>query len=346
MDGFTEQEMNKEQKNSIIEKIKAAMSPDYRLLYATVSGSHLYGTSSPESDLDVKFVFMPSVRDCILGIDSRNININTSNDHTRNTKDDIDIQGWSIQFFVELLRRGDTNAIDILYSYTNEDCLVYCDNAYAEMIIANHDMLYDHSNMRGILGYVVSQSERYGLKGTRFSKLVEINKIIDSYKDRIATEDELKLSDISDEIIERVGDSTYCMLTETEDNRKAIRICGKVHLLDISMREFIRRLDLDLGRYGERTKKSMDGSDWKALSHAYRGIIQGLEILAYKKITFPLRGAYSIKAIKNGEYERDHVNDLIALNMEKLKCCLDKTEKNKVNVNEVNNLILSLYKIF
>ena len=101
-----------------MDKIYGSVDSSYRILYVTKMGSHLYGTNSENSDTDVKFIFLPSEEDCLLGIAAKNININSSNDKEANTKDDVDIQGWSLQFFIDLLRKGDTNALDVLYSYT------------------------------------------------------------------------------------------------------------------------------------------------------------------------------------------------------------------------------------
>ena len=150
--------MNKDKITEILATITSDLAKrKYKLLYVTLMGSSLYGTSTESSDIDVKFIFMPSTEDCVLGVASSNININSSNDNTRNTKDDIDIQGWSVQFFLNLLNKGDTNALDVLFSYTNENCVLYMDSLYCNHILFQSDMLYDKNNLRGLLGYIVTQ---------------------------------------------------------------------------------------------------------------------------------------------------------------------------------------------
>ncbi len=232
----------------IFNKIVDNLPDGYTLLYATISGSRLYGTHNENSDTDVKFIFKPSLKDCVLGKASRNININTSDDSTTNTKDDVDIQGWSIQFFLDLLKNGDTNAIDILYSITNEDCIIENDILMLP-IMSNPTKYFDKTNMRGLLGYIVSQSDKYGLKGSRYNKLSHVYEVakeeliklpqmrgIDSYIYH-------KLTSIYEKILEKCGDEVFCKYEICQDERKAIRVGGKVHMLDISIDEFMRRLE-------------------------------------------------------------------------------------------------------
>jgi len=327
----------------ILNKINNGLPEGYRLLYASKMGSHLYGTNSPTSDLDVKFIFLPSVNDCLLGVDSKNINMNTSNDKDKNTSDDVDIQGWSIQFFVDLLRKSDTNAIDLLYSYTNENCIIYMSKAIKDQMFDYPTEYFDVSNMRGLLGYIVSQSEKYGLKGSRFSKFLEIKEAVDKYKEYEWYNQDLHLRDIYHDLILEVGDDLYCKFEKTEDNRDAIRLCGKVHMLDITMLEFMRRIDNEMARYGERTKASLDGSDWKALSHAYRCIIQALELLLYGSLTFPLAHRDVIKNIKSGETERETVDKMISTGLESVSNLMHEMTPNPVNVKNTRKFILDLY---
>lgn len=344
-------------KEKILNTILKNLPKGYELLYATISGSKLYGTHNENSDTDVKFIFKPSLEDCIIGTASKNLNMNTSSDKKSNSKDDVDCQGWSIQFFLDLLRQGDTNAIDVLYSVTNEDCLIYYPNFtkyhYSmNKIFYNPLDYFDISNMRGLLGYIVSQSDKYGLKGSRYNKLNEVylvtldemkklpqNRGFDSYID-------YKLEKIYQTILEKCGDSTFCKFEVCQDGREAIRLGGKVHLLDISINEFVRRMESELGRYGERSKKALDGSDWKALSHAYRGIVQILELIDTKNLTFPLKDANLLKEIKNGNLSMEKTNILISEGLQTVKIKLDSIQnKTKVDHTLINQTILNLYGV-
>lgn len=337
-------------KEKILNTINKNLPEGYDLLYVTITGSKLYGTHNENSDTDVKFIFQPSLKDCVLGVASKNINLNTSNDTTSNTSEDIDIQGWSIQFFLNLLKQGDTNAIDILYSFTNEDCLVY-KNRKMYRIFNSPTEYFDKSNMRGLLGYIVSQSDKYGLKGSRYQKLKQV---YDVAKEELVKLPQVrgidayihyKVDTIYEKILEKCGDEVFCRFELCQDDRKAIKVGGKVHLLDITINEFMRRIESELSRYGERSKKALDGSDWKALSHAYRGIVQINELMDTGKIIFPLKDANLLKQIKNGELPMENVNLLITDGLQEVKNKLDYVNHRRVQSEFVNQTILDMYRV-
>lgn len=326
------------------------MPRGYELLYATIMGSKLYGTDNENSDTDVKFIFKPSLEDCILGTASRNLNMNTSDDKTSNSKDDVDIQGWSIQFFLDLLKQGDTNAIDVLYSITNTKCVLYCEGMSG--IFDRKESYVDFSNMRGILGYVTSMSDRYGLRGSRYSKLLaiqEVSKKAISKLPQVRGMDgyiEYKLEKIYEEILEKCGDVVFCKYEVCQDDRKAIRVGGKVHLLDISVGEYMRRIDSEIDRYGERSKKSMEGTDWKAVHHSYRCVVQAIELLDTKEIKFPLADANLLKDIKHGKISIEEVGNLINNGLQTISLKLESIHnKTVVNHKIINQTILDMYRI-
>lgn len=85
-------------------------------------GSHLYGTDTPESDLDFKAIYLPSAREIVLG------NYKRTDNHSRkkklcerNTKDDVYVEILSLDQFLKLLTEGQTMALDILFGMRAED---------------------------------------------------------------------------------------------------------------------------------------------------------------------------------------------------------------------------------
>ena len=80
-------------------------------------GSHLYGTATPDSDLDYKGVFLPTKEQIYLG------NIPKSNSHStkqtsiegvKNSNDDVDTEIYSLHYFIKLACEGQTVALDML----------------------------------------------------------------------------------------------------------------------------------------------------------------------------------------------------------------------------------------
>ena len=64
-------------------------------------GSQLYGTATPESDLDLKGVHLPSGRDILLQRGNNVITHNTSD--VKNGPDDVDFESFTLLHYFKLL---------------------------------------------------------------------------------------------------------------------------------------------------------------------------------------------------------------------------------------------------
>ena len=80
-------------------------------------GSHLYGTATPESDLDIKAVFIPSARDILLQRVSPVVSESRPKRRgEKNTSADTDCESFSLQRYLDLLAEGQTMALDMLFA--------------------------------------------------------------------------------------------------------------------------------------------------------------------------------------------------------------------------------------
>ena len=113
---------------------------DEMILFKCLAGSYLYGTNSENSDKDYKGVFLPNINDLILGKAPKHYTSTTGSINERNSSDDIDETYYSLHYFLELAAKGDTNAIDILFAYTNKDAVII-DTPIWNKIIENIDKI-------------------------------------------------------------------------------------------------------------------------------------------------------------------------------------------------------------
>jgi predicted nucleotidyltransferase len=80
-------------------------------------GSHLYGTDTPESDLDLKGVYLPEARDILLQRVTPSVAISRAKDDgERNRPGDVDREYYSLHRYLQLLAAGQTVAIDMLFA--------------------------------------------------------------------------------------------------------------------------------------------------------------------------------------------------------------------------------------
>src|SRR5206468_2047559 len=94
------------QLNKIIE------SQPYPLLFVTISGAHLYGFASPDSDYDLRGVHILPLRD-VLGLDISHQTIERSGIHDGL---ELDLVTHDMQKFFQLLLKKNGYVLEQLYS--------------------------------------------------------------------------------------------------------------------------------------------------------------------------------------------------------------------------------------
>jgi predicted nucleotidyltransferase len=341
-----------------------------KIIFKALSGSYLYGTNSELSDKDIKGVFLPDLDDLILNKVTNHYVFSTNKN--KNTADDIDETYYSLHYFFELLSKGDTNALDILFAHTNQDVVIQTSHIWKE-IIQNIDKLLT-KNIKSYLGYCKSQCQKYSLKGNKlanFHKLANFlsrensyyladnedhtlyhclnsklkgdfsNKVLDKFIPKVG-EEKIKFTEID------FGDHCYI---ETADNKESYLVIHgvKFQLNDWSKTCF-NKVEKIIDSYGKRSEESAqnNGNDWKAISHALRVVLQAEEILKTHYLKFPLKHAEFIKNIK---YKKSAMNseEILQLIEDKINEIeneiLPKSNlPDQVDYEWINQFILKVYK--
>ena len=103
-----------------------ALAGGRRVVFASFHGSRLYGTATPDSDLDVRGVVLPTAEEILLGRASYALTSNV--DHKALGKDDVDVTLFSLEKFLLLLGKFDVNAVEMLYAaHPRNPCVVALD---------------------------------------------------------------------------------------------------------------------------------------------------------------------------------------------------------------------------
>src|SRR5208282_6493507 len=80
-------------------------------------GSHMYGTSTPSSDLDYKGIFLPSGRDIILGRGKETISTQRpKGEGEKNYAGEEEFENFSLKQYFKLLSEGQTVCLDMLFA--------------------------------------------------------------------------------------------------------------------------------------------------------------------------------------------------------------------------------------
>lgn len=273
-------------------------------------GSHLYGTNTPNSDTDYKSIYLPDAKELLLTRAKSNTRKSTGVAHQKNTKDDIDEGNFSLHMYFKLLAEGQTMAFDMLFAPPSH---VIESSPLWDYIQSNRHR-FVHKNVSAFASYCQHQAGKYGVKGSRMSavkKTMDLLASLDPKKRLWEVWDQLQTLEGTEHV------AFYKLQSNKESEtlidyfeiveRKFDRACWVGHTLECVTKIY--------NNYGARAKLAMtnEGIDWKALSHAVRVCVQGLELLNTGHMTLPLpaRELEVVRAIKLGMLPYNDVAHII-----------------------------------
>lgn len=295
-------------------------------------GSHMYGTNTPDSDKDYKGIFLPSHNDCYLNNIPKSINTTTGQQNSKNSKDDVDREIYSLQYFIKLGLEGQTVAIDMLHA--PEFCIIETSDIWKE-IVKNREKFYT-KNLKAFIGYARKQAAKYGIKGSRLDTVSEVLSFLKQQNQ------DLKMINIWDKLpnlehshfIKNNGIDFY-------------QVCGKSFQSTVRINYVVNILESFIKSFGQRAilaKKNM-GIDWKACSHALRAAIQVKELLTTNTIVFPLKESELLTNVKLGnvDYTSEYAVELEKLMNECEILSEQSTLPLKPDYDFWNNFIVNVY---
>lgn len=317
---------------NILELAKSILPENSELIYLSHFGSKLYGTDRENSDTDIKGIYVSSLESLILKKDKNQVTYTSGKKNEKNSKDDIDITLYSLHYFLELLQKGETGALDLLFSMYRKETIVYSQNIN---YIKNNKNLLISKNSHAFVGYALGQASKYGIKGSRLGDIMRFRKALDSLND---------IMEINTYNLE-LSEFKYIQYQE-KDGIKYLSVLGKLFAPHFTVKYIKERCDSIINSYGDRSKDSLQGVDWKALSHALRVILEMKELAENKFITFPLPDAMFIKNIKSGNETLEVVLDKIRNGIDEIEILLESSDlPENVDNKTVEDIIILYTKI-
>lgn len=310
-----------------------------QLLYLVYFGSRLYGTSGPNSDTDLKGIFLPSIESLILGKAKKSLHFSTGNDQNRNSAVDIDIDLWSLQhWLLKLLPAGDTSALDLLFSFTNPSC-VLCKSPLLDQIFSSPLKFLDLAHNRAYAEYSISQAKKYGIKGSQLGALRRVANYLQELPD------EGRLASHIQDITAYCADGRYCF-SKTINDIPCLLLCGKTHVGGTPIAEFKARVKRDMSKYGSRAQEAEQnlGLDYKALSHSLRALDQMEELLKTGVIKYPLASREKLMQVKRGEIPWLELEKIIINRLSEVSNLYERiAPSNVLDLTFVEKFLISCY---
>jgi predicted nucleotidyltransferase len=285
------------------------------ILVKAVAGSHLFGTNTPASDKDFKGIYLPSKEDILLGTAKASVNLKTNKTDLKNTKDDVDVEFYSLQKFMQMLFEGQTVALELLW--TPEDQIISSSPFWEELRSHRTELL--HKKVTSFVGYCKTQADKYGVKGSRMGAVKNVLSVLTAYNSYNPYD---RLEKIIDELKSIFNETEHVSFGSQETKNGIIpymMVCDRMFQENTKIDYVRESLTKLYESYGHRAKQaeSNEGIDWKALSHAYRVCCQAIEILQYGRLTLPLMEAdrHMVRAIKQGLVPFNEFSPLLELKL-------------------------------
>lgn len=264
-----------------------------QILLNLTHGSHLYGTNTATSDIDMKAIYLPSLTDLLLGKDAKTFTERPVGHNEKMIIGEVETQYIPLNKFLDDFYNGQTYAIELAFSPQQHEY----SHEFTQLTSR-----FLNSNLKAMIGYAIAQSQKYGAKSQRHHEYTCIIAMIKLYNlDQTIADNPVLVAKLQT-ISNRVGPII------ASDGMPMFRIINKSFPLNRKWNEVLHTLQNIVDGYGERTKEfSNSGTDWKALAHAVRIINQVRMLSTTGKLTFPLENRDYLKAIKAGAYTKEHV---------------------------------------
>ena len=276
-------------------------------------GSHLYGTSTPESDLDIKGVYIPCADDILLQRVKQMISKSREKGFKeRNTSDDVDEEYYSLQRYLELLTQGQTVALDMLFA--PETCMM--SNPHPVWLeIQKIAPQFITKGATAFVRYCRQQANKYGIKGSRVSAARLALEVLKKGEEQHGSNEKLSL--MREDLNVLVKENEFINFIRGKqpngDTVTYFEICNKKTPITASIKTARGIAQQLMDEYGQRAlaAERNEGVDWKALSHAVRVGYEAIELFETGKITFPRPDAEHLLKIKQGQVKYSDIAEEI-----------------------------------
>uniref|UniRef100_A0A6H1ZS69 Putative nucleotidyltransferase n=2 Tax=viral metagenome TaxID=1070528 RepID=A0A6H1ZS69_9ZZZZ len=294
-------------------------------IFTCITGSHLYGTNIESSDKDFVGIFIPP-EEYLIGI--LNTEIVDMSTKTEIKKDTTDVQYYSLAKFTRLALDNNPNILELLF--VNKDQTTLSTPISDELLSLKKHFLSKNVKNR-FLGYAFSQRHKMLIK-------LEHYDLIEKGLDFLEKSDIMYLNELPvNPYFIRVAENTTALKgTDTIINFPTTTSIKKAKsMLEARKRKFGNRTEL-ISKYGYDTKFGM---------HLTRLLLEGLYLLKYGDLKFPLDEINLLLDIRNGKLSLEEVMELSYKYEGEVEEAVQKTKlPSTPNFKIINKFIIKTHK--
>lgn len=260
-----------------------------------LTGSRMFGIENEASDYDYRAFYKPTLLQLVRG--------DKLGSHKLEDKENnVEVELKPITDLIRLVEVSDVNLIDMVFSRH----VVFATPLWESICSNRFGMLA--KEMQGFFGHIVEHTDRFTARKERMALCEEI----------MAIEDKGQSLDETPEFINLMisGNPLTGFKNSVIRQKRMYVVLDKQYNIGSAFSQVQKSIGSKLERY-KRNIKQKDGFNFKHMSHCLRVMLEYLEIVQTGNLIFPTKHAEILKDIKAGEYEVEHVVELINRNYEK-----------------------------
>jgi hypothetical protein len=292
-----------------------------KIIYKAVTGSHLYGTSTPTSDLDYSGVFLPSPRDLL--------SLQSCPTEWSFNETGIDCKYYSLPRFMELAAQGQPGQLELFFVPAAQRLI---STPEWQLVEQNAPLFFSQQGIKPFIGFALAQAHKSTIKG---SNLNIIRQLI-THLEKLALNEPLS-SHFSSPDVHAMFSGGLIETVVNDHGFNVLKVAGRKYDINLKTKTFVNNLKELEKRYGERSEAAAAlGTDFKSLMHAERLIGQAEEFLSTGSMTMPRPNAEELKLIRTGVHGRmdwhDYLQDRITKVREISSTLPAKPDRTKIDV--------------
>lgn len=274
-----------------------------------VTGSHLYGLNTPQSDEDYVGIMIPTI-DYYFGMKNVNEvteNILSKNELGKNTSEAVDCKFYEIREFFKLAFENNPNILEILFAPPSS---IITATEYSKMILEGAEYFVGKEFIyRKFLAYAISQKRKMTINTNNYESLLKFYDFLMTHQEKNqATGEPRTLNDINE--LQNWG---TILIGKNGETDKTLQIEDVKFPTGATIKKTKNNIQELVRRVGSRRELILKhGFDVKYASHLIRLLFECKELLDTGRLEFPFTGKTKdiILGIKTGNYKLEEIQKL------------------------------------
>jgi uncharacterized protein len=301
------------------------------------TGSHLYGLTTPTSDVDYSGIFLPNI-EYVLGFkncEEVDLSFKSKLENGKNNKDAIDRKFYEFRKYIKLAMQNNPNIVEMLF--VNDENVIF-KNEIGDALLKNSKLFIHKGLKERFIGYAISQKKKMIIKRDNLYALNEALSLVD----RLIMEDKEKWLLPQCQGIYNFDE--LFIIKNNKDNH--YRVGDRLLVKNMTVKRAKQELEQIIDMCSNRKELiEQFGVDTKYAHHLIRLLLEGKELLQTGKLIYPLFNKDLLMDIKTGKWSLNDILDYSKKLEEDIEIIYKESElQDKPNYKEIESFTLEVLK--